>query len=518
MLTMSRVPATLIAVVLACPCLAHAATFTVNSTGNSGDAAVGNGFCATAENQCTLRAAIQEANVTTALDTIRFAIGSGPQRISVPENLPTATAPVVIDGSTQPGFSGAPLIEISGSLFLDDGIRLTGGNSTLRGVVVNGFGRNGVVLAVNGGNVIEGNYIGTNAAGTAIVRNQSAGVWIESHSNRIGGLTIPQRNIISGNGGFGMEGGVVIYGAAAVGNIVQGNFIGLDVTGMSPLANLGRGVAIHGASHNLIGGQEPGAGNLIAGNRASGVRIMSGSTGNVVWRNWIGVNKLGETRVGEYPQPGTLSNARGVQIRGDGNYVLENLIAGNTEDGVLFYDGFGRDLIPLGFPRNNLVYGNYIYQNGFSGIGVFVGDRNRFVKNSIFANGHIGINLEEREFGLVTPNDADDSDTGTNGFQNFPVLQSATAVGGVTTVAGTLASRPSGMYTLEFYASPSCGLLGHGEGAYSLGQTTVTTDAAGAAAFNAVLAFAVPPGLVVTATATDPAGSTSEFSACIVVQ
>jgi CSLREA domain-containing protein len=517
MLTCLRTFATLVMMALAAP-PAFAATFTVTSAADLGDAAVGNGVCATSEGQCTLRAALQEANATPAPDTVAFAIGTGPQRITVGTALPSITAPIVIDGWTQPGFSSVPLIEIRGSLFSGDGLRVTGGSSTLRGLVINGFGGDGVVLSILGHNVVEGCYIGTSADGMQAVRNIGPGIRIDSYQNRIGGLTTAQRNVISGNGGFGIEGGILIYGETAIGNVVQGNFIGLDAAGLNPIGNLGRGVAIHFASYNLIGGSEPGAGNLIAGNRASGVRIMSNSTGNIVWKNWIGINKLGQMRVGTYPEPGTLSNARGVQIRGDGNYVIDNVIAGNTEDGVLFYDGTLKDLIPMGYARNNLIQGNYIIQNGFSGIGVYVGESNRFSRNKIFGNGHLGINLEDRTFGLVTLNDPDDSDLGTNGSQNFPVVASATVVNNQTSIQGTLTSRPSGSYTIEISASPACSAYGHGEGWQPIAETVVTTSTTGASAFTVSLPFAVPKGWGITATATDSLGSTSEYSACAVVR
>jgi CSLREA domain-containing protein len=499
---------------VAIPSAAAGATFTVNSTGNNADAAVGNGVCATPQGECTLRAAIQEANVTAAPDNIYFAIGSGAKTIAVPSGLPTITQPVVIDGSTQPGFAGAPLIELDGTLFSGTGLELAGGLSTVRSLIVSGFGGDGIRLFSKGGDIIEGCYVGTTADGTGIKRNLSAGIRVETYSNRIGGPAPAQRNIISGNGGLFIEGGILIVGSQALGNIVQGNYIGLDVTGMLPLGNLGRGVAIQAASYNLIGGPTKAEGNLIAGNRASGVRMMSGSIGNVVWNNRIGVNNLNATNVGEYPQPGILSNARGVQIRGDGNYVKENLIAGNTWDGVLFYDGTGQDLIPMGFPSGNQVEGNYIYQNGYSGIGVYVGEKNRLTRNAIFGNGHLGINLEDRTFGMVTLNDPDDSDTGTNGFQNFPVVTSAAIGTNQTTIAGTLASRPSRLYTVELFVNLACGAFGYGQGLAPLGTTSVTTDAAGAGSFTFVLPKALVSGMVVTATATDPDGNTSEFSAC----
>jgi CSLREA domain-containing protein len=509
-------------IVLAClmaalPTPAAAATFTVNSAANTPDAAVGNGICATTEGVCTLRAAIQEANATTALDNIHFAIGSGLQTIDLNTGLPPITQPVIIDGATQPGFSGAPLIELDGSLFSGTGLEVTGGGSTIRSLIVSGFGGDGILLTTKGGNVVEGCYIGTRPDGLGIHRNITAGIRILTYANRIGGPTPQQRNIISGNGGLFIEGGILLESETALGNVIQGNYIGLDVTGMTPIGNLGRGIAIQKGSYNLIGGPQKADGNLIAGNRASGVRIMSGNIGNVVWNNRIGVNNLNETRVGEYPAPGVLSNARGVQIRGDGNYVLDNLIAGNTWDGVLFYDGTGLDLIPLGFPSNNHVEGNFIYQNGYSGIGVYVGEKNRFARNVIFANGHLGINLEDRTFGLVTLNDADDSDTGTNGFQNFPTVTSATVSGNQTTVAGTLTSTPSRTYTIEVSANFSCSPHGYGQGLAPLGTTTLVTDATGAGSFTFVLSKALIPGMVVTATATDPDGNTSEFSQCTTV-
>ena len=501
------------------PGAALAATFTVNSTLDLPDSSVGNRVCSTSTGVCTLRAAIQEANTTLTPDIIAFSIGTGQKTIQLDSALPPVTQVVLIDGGTQPGYAGKPLIEVSGGLLISNILTITAGSSGMRGLVINSCAGDAVVLLGGGGNVLESNYIGLDPTGTQIKRNLGAGIRIESPSNRIGGLTPEKRNVISGNGGLGIEGGILIYGATAVGNVVQGNYIGLDPTGMIPFGNLGRGVAIHFASYNMIGGDQPGAGNVIAGNRASGVRIMSNSTGNVVWRNYIGVNVKGETHRGEYPDPLTLSNARGVQVRGDSNVVLENVIGGNTEDGVLFYDGFGRDLIPLGFPSNNVVSGNYIFQNGFSGIGMFVGANNKFFKNSIFDNDHLGINIEDHEFGGVTANDDLDADTGSNGFQNYPELTSATVVGTTqTAIVGVLKSAPSKVYSIEVSANPTCGTFLYGEGRYPLLQQNVTADATGNAPFTITLPYVIPRGWMMTATATDPAGNTSEYSRCVVVR
>lgn len=518
MSTFSRGCLLVLGLLAAVPGRAFGATFTVTSTSNSADAAVGNGICAASDGSCTLRAAIQEANITVALDRIHFALPAASLRISVLSDLPPFTQPVVIDGSTQPGFAGVPLVEIDGSSSGGDGLVFIGGGSTVKNLVINGFFGNGILLKVKGGNVVEGCYIGTTADGLAPARNIGAGIRIETYSNRIGGTTAAQRNVISGNGGLGIEGGILVFGETAVGNIIQGNYIGLDATGMNPIGNIGRGVAVHFASYNLIGGAEPGAGNLISGNRASGIRIMSSSTGNVVQKNWVGLNKLGQIGFGTYPDPGTLSNARGVQIRGDGNYVVDNVIAGNTEDGVLFYDGTGRDLVPLGYPSNNVIQNNYIFQNGFNGIGAFVGEKNQFVRNRIFSNGHLGINLEDRVFGLVTPNDVDDADGGTNASQNFPEIVVAYNNGTQTLVAGFLKSAPSAVYTIELFATPKCNPTGHGEATYPLQQSIVTTNTSGAAPINVVLPYPIPKGWFMTTTAMDSIGNTSELSACAPVR
>ncbi len=131
--------------------------------------------------------------------------------------------------------------------------------------------------------------------------------------------------------------------------------------------------------------------------------------------------------------------------------------------------------------------------------------------NSIHSNGGIGIDLNHNN---VTLNDPLDSDAGPNNLQNYPVLTSATTSGGNTTIAGTLNSTPSKPFTLEFFSSPSCDASGFGEGETFLGSTQVTTDAGGIVGFTANLPVSVPLGRVITATATDGNGNTSEFSRC----
>ncbi|KAA2241371.1 DUF11 domain-containing protein [Chitinophaga agrisoli] len=133
--------------------------------------------------------------------------------------------------------------------------------------------------------------------------------------------------------------------------------------------------------------------------------------------------------------------------------------------------------------------------------------------NSIFSNTGLGIDLGNDG---VTPNDAGDADTGPNNLQNFPVLTAVNTSGGNTTIQGTLNSMPNTAYKLEFFSNAACNPAGFGEGQTFLGSETVTTNASGDAPFSVVLTgVALSPGAVVTATATDPANNTSEFSACL---
>lgn len=479
-------------------------SFFVTSAADGGDSNPGDGVCAASGGGCTLRAAIQEANALPGADSIEFAIASGPQTITLSAALPTITQPVTIDGWTQPGYSGTPIIDINGSG--KSGLVITGGGSTIRGLVLRKFSGNGVELTTGGGNVLEGNYIGMAPDGTTPSANTGHGVvTLNSSNNRIGGPALAQRNLISKNTAKGNGGGIVLNGGG--GNVIQGNFIGTDITGMVEHPNEARGIAIISSSNNLIGGPGPGAGNLIAGNRATGVRMLGGSSFNTVQANYIGVNRT---------LTGFIPNDRGVQIRdGEGNKVLGNVIMGNTYDGVLIWGG-----------NNTLVEGNSIAFNGFGPIGdaqeagyfgiwVSSGTGNRIVSNQIWGNYHLGINLNNE---ALTINDAGDVDGGANNTQNYPALTSATRSAANTTILGRLNSSPNGTFRVQFFANPACDSTGVGEGQYFIGETSVTTDANGFTPISTIVGGALPAGWVVTSTATDAGGNTSEFSGCTVVR
>ena len=266
---------------------AQAVTFTVNSLNDTPDAVI-NGTCNDGTGACTLRAAIQEANATTTLDTIAFNIGSGTPTIQVGSTtlspLPTITQPVIINGNT----GGATRIELNGTSAGAgaNGLTISAGGSTVEALVINRFGGSGIVLTTSGSNVIKNNYIGSDAAGTSVLGNMADGVLIVGvASNTIGGTASSARNVIGGNAGENIH----IQGSGATGNLVQGNYIGVDATGTGFLESGDNGVVLDGAPSNTVGGTTSGARNVIANNYNDGV-VISGSTasGNLVEGNYIG--------------------------------------------------------------------------------------------------------------------------------------------------------------------------------------------------------------------------------------
>jgi CSLREA domain-containing protein/uncharacterized repeat protein (TIGR01451 family) len=463
-------------------------TFVVNSTADTND-----GACTTGTGGCTLREAINAANTVLGLDMISFSIpGSGVRIITLSSALPTITDLVTIDGTLQPGFSGSPLIELNGTaVTTSGGLFITAGQTTVRGLIINRFagltGGIGIRLLTNGGNRIEGNQIGTNAAGTAALSNQ-IGISISTPNNTIGGTVPSARNIISGN----RSNGIVISGSSATGNRVQGNFIGTDVAGAGAVANALNGVEITDAPGNTIGGTTPEARNIISGNATAGIQIGGAqATGNMVQGNFIGtsrdgVNRLGNTIHGVFIQNLASANSIGGPTSGSGNTIAFNGRAG------VFVQSSSQP--PPTAP--------------------FHPTRNAILSNSIFSNGGLGIDLGTEG---VTPNDPGDGDTGANELQNSPMLSSATS-GTNPTIQGTLNSRPTASFTLQFFANASAECdPGSGEGRMLLGSLTVQTNASGNASFLASVPTPVSSGQSITATATDSNNNTSEFSPCVLV-
>lgn len=300
--------------------------YVVTSVSDAPDAIPGDGICATATGACTLRAAIQEANSTPGPQTIEFNIpGPGPHTIQPASPLPAISQAVVIDATTQPGYLATPVIELMGSSAAAvggaDGLRITGDGVTIRGFAINRFTGDGIDVRSNG-NLISGNFIGTDTTGSIDLGNRRLGVVVFAASNN----TI-EGNLISGNDLGGVQ------SAQGNQNTVQNNKIGTNLAGSSPIGNGGRGVTITSSSSNLIGGIGPNQGNLISGNLGGGIAITGTSTGNTIQQNLIGTNFDGTAGVPNLSH-GVLIAAASNTLGGS---VLEarNIISGNTEAGVV---------------------------------------------------------------------------------------------------------------------------------------------------------------------------------------
>jgi hypothetical protein len=348
------------------------------------------------------------------------------------------------------------------------------------------------------GNLVEGNYIGTNAAGTAALRHPDFAILDPASQFPIG--VVGSNLTISGN----LISGVELAVAAFTGDEVQGNLIGTDWTGTQPIPN-GVGVQATG-NDNLIGGTTPGAGNIIAFNDGPGVSVGEGS---------------------------------GDQIEG-------NSIRGNQGPGVWVQsDPFGA-ADPFGAFSEGLaatgisIQRNSIYGNG--GLGIALGNiavdanGNPLTLPQVQANPNLWDHdipnnqvVANDSLGHVVVISPQNYAAGANYFQNYPVLSSASSSSTDTSISGTFSSgtldgtpntppfEPDEVITLDFYANPTPDPSGYGQGQTYLGSTTVTTDGNGNAAFVADLPVGNLAGQWITATATDPSGNTSEFSKDIAV-
>jgi CSLREA domain-containing protein len=485
------------------PSPVYAATFTVNSTGDGGDATPGDGVCETATGNgvCTLRAAIQEANALAGTDTIAFNIpGAGPHTIQPTSALPTINQPVVIDGTTEPDFAGTPIIELDGTNAgaSANGLRITAGSSTVRGLVINRFSTYGINLESGGSNIIEGNYIGTDVTGALDRGNTFDGMRIDmSNNNTIGGTTAVKRNVISGNNRYG----ILISGN---GNQVQGNYIGTKANGTEALANSVDGVFIFpGSSTNTIGGTAAGARNVISGNSGHGVQISgAGATGNQVQGNFIGTNAAGTAALGNYQGvriDNASTNTVGGTTAGSGN-----VISGNRAEGVGIIGPAGGNVVQGNFIGTDAA-GSAALANLSAGVRVADSPNNTIggtapgSGNTIAYNLIVGVLVDGV---TATGNSIRGNSIHSNGGKGIENINSGNT--GLTPPTVTSAGSASGTACANcaidvFSDDADEGRIYHG---------STTADGSGNWSFLGAVT-----GPNVTATATDASGNTSEFSA-----
>jgi len=329
--------------------------------------------------------------------------------------------------------------------------------------------------------LIQGNYVGTNAAGTGAIPNSEAGMRLSGTRGVVVGGTAPgARNIISGNAKNGLELVGGINGTPCRNVVVQGNFIGTDVSGTSALPN-GGGILLNAASDALVGGTSAEARNIISGNTGHGMEMVGLGSPNRVQGNFIGLNVFGT---------GALGNAK------HGIYIVSNNSdnnIGGSEPGA----------------------GNRIAFNGGSGIAAERYLGGAVLSNSIFANRGLGIDNAE--------NGVDQRST--SDFQQLPKITSVSTSANQTTISGTLTTRSDGgnsPFTIQFFSNSTPDPSGYGEGQTFVGEVNVTgapDTNIPTIPFTATITPAVPAGRYLSAvaigrrTVSDPTSVlTSEFS------
>ncbi|HKR66963.1 MAG TPA: hypothetical protein VJZ00_24765, partial [Thermoanaerobaculia bacterium] len=493
----------------------------------------------------SLRQALLDAQsgVCTAPCSIAFNIPSGPFVITPASLLPSIGNNVTVDATTQPGYAGTPIVEVSGNLlFTSPGtLVLSGTNSKLAGLAITNATSTSPGIRISGNlNTVEACYIGVRPSGVAGAN--PTGIRIEGNNNKIGGNTAAKRNVISANTVAGIR--IANTGSA---NTIIGNYIGTDRTGGSAMPNAS-GIEISDSSDsNFIGGPTPGEINVISGNTTYGVHIAGLSAGisadnNTITNSYIGTNAAGTASlqngaagvaVDDFASATLMTgniisgNQNGIVLTGaanSGTSILGNLIGiapdgttamGNAQAGVTIS---GATLARLGTTAPG--EGNEIANNGGAAGVVVLGTA---IKNTILGNSihdHTGLGIDLGGDG-GTLNDGTDADGGANGLQNTPTLTLASLNGGAITLNYFINSSgtTAGSILTEFYESD-----GTGEGKTFIARQCVTGNSF-STGLNVVAPGFIAAGDIIVATSTSFTDSactnagdgTSEFSNSIVV-
>ncbi len=377
------------------------------------------------------------------------------------------------------------------------------------------------------GNVIHGNFIGTDHTGTRTLPNATGILINEASQNVVGGTRSGARNVVSGNGD-----GICIIGSGATSNLIGGNFIGTDATGRSILGNSQDGIIIDRAPGNTI------RQNVISGNNARGIFLFGREAAdNLIEENFIGTDVTGTMGLSNLFHGIFINNA-------PRNAIRRNVISSNNLIGVLIYgpqakrNQLGENLIGIDATRseamgnavgifvaesashNIIGAANVIAFNGGDGVFIESGTGNTVTSNSIFSNAGLGINLGADR---VTPNDdmagREDADAGANNLQNFPVLHEITAEDTLLHITYSITSTPGNSHypiRVEFFKADASG-----QGQQYLGADVYTSADridGGIKRVSFKVESALRAGDWIVATATDQDGNTSEFCPPVKVQ
>jgi parallel beta-helix repeat protein len=347
----------------------------------------------------SLRDALTQSNTAVGIDTIAFNISSSSKVIHLASGLPDLWDPGIMDGTTQPGYAGKPLVQIDGSAAGagTTGMKMWGG-STIKAMSITGFG-GGAIDMFNrgfGGNTVSASWIGLDLNGVAAGNNASGvGVW-NTANNVIGGPNVSDRNVISSSKGAL---GVLIQGSSATNNLIQNNYIGTDPTGTAARPNATNGIGVQDGPNTKI------LNNLVSGNANDGIIILNANaTASVVQGNIVGLNAAGTA---------ALANQwYGIEVQSANNTIggataaQRNIFSGNGQSGVVLFQGgatgnqiqgnyIGTDItgnvdrgnvyqgIAISGANSNTIKGNLISGNNAEGVGVFPGNSNTIQGNTI---------------------------------------------------------------------------------------------------------------------------------------
>jgi hypothetical protein len=442
--------------------------------------------------------------------------------IAAPGNVQVAGCFIGTDptGETRAGNSDGVLVENSSNLI---GGPIVGDRNIISGNYLSGiYVPNQTYNVLNitpTGNLIENNFIGLDATGTKALSNASGGVQDNGTGDTYGGTTAGLGNVVSGN----VEGGISALGSVTIeGNYVGTDAAGNVALGNGGSAGSGVGIAAGDyfraesvttiISNNVVSGNDEG----IDLNMFPGSQTAYTIANNLIGTNAAGTSALGNTGIGlsvsvdnatvennvisanyEGVVVGTVYPLSEVHLQHD--VFLGNLI-GTDKTGTI---ALGNKTTGIEIDTSAITIGgtgpgqaNVVAHNGY-GIIMMHGQQDQFTRNSIFGNtGFPG----SPPPGLVV-------DPPLNQSIAAPVLTFTPGTGGNNTLAGTLTEAPNTTYVVEVFSNPSARTADQAQGQTFLQDVNVKTDGTGKGTFSLT-----EPTSFYTATATDPSGDTSQFS------
>ncbi len=479
--------------------------FTVNSSEDTSDGNLGDTICADSSGECTLRAAMEEAEALYPTHTVNIGFDLPyPHTIVIQGTLPPLYANVVngnqyrviIDGdnlhygfwgsSASTTISGLQLQRfdsfaiynaVEGTDFITDNIIIRNNGS---GLVLTGSETN------SGTTNVQRNYIGYDPISESDKGNDQNGISIVSTGVVnpglifIGGAKLTEGNIISGNSWNGI---FIDSSSLNLSMAIRGNYIGTDDSGNGEIQNDGDGIQVDQSLGQLVIGGLEEVGNLISGNYMHGMVLQGVTTSSLVQGNTCGTN-AGESaylpnRMGDIVIYDSAYLTIGGASTNYGNVLMDGIYAtsighpisrleikanwiGTSRTGLSRIDPYASIGIHLKDVTNQSVISSNKITNFTKGIVISnrdISSNVAILNNSIYGNHLLGIDLNYD--GVTTNDPPPDADLGPNGLQNFPVISNVevTSYGDAKQVMFdlTIGAAPNTTYRLQVFSSPFCG-------------------------------------------------------------